>query len=76
MQFKPINDRRIRLAVVGFGRISGNYFDALVRHADRAELTAVCDTAPAALEAAAQRMGASPMPAFIRCWPRHPSMPW
>jgi UDP-N-acetyl-2-amino-2-deoxyglucuronate dehydrogenase len=59
----PITDRRIRFAVVGCGRISANHFAALEKHADRAELVAVCDTDPDALTKAAQRTGATP---FLR----------
>jgi len=55
---KPfIADRKIRFAVVGCGRISANHFDALAKHAERAELVAVCDVDPAALNAAEARTG-------------------
>jgi UDP-N-acetyl-2-amino-2-deoxyglucuronate dehydrogenase len=53
-----ITDRRIRFALVGCGRISANHFDAIAKHADRAELVAVCDIDPKALEAAEARTGA------------------
>jgi UDP-N-acetyl-2-amino-2-deoxyglucuronate dehydrogenase len=53
-----VTDRRVRFALVGCGRIAGNHFDAVARHADRAEIVAVCDTDPAALAAAQQRTGA------------------
>ena len=52
-----MNDRRVRFAVVGCGRISSNHFEALKRHADRAELVAVCDNQSAALDAAIARTG-------------------
>jgi UDP-N-acetyl-2-amino-2-deoxyglucuronate dehydrogenase len=53
---KPfVRDRRIRFALVGCGRISGNHFDALDRHKDRAELVAVCDIDPEALANAETR---------------------
>ncbi len=56
---KPIvRDRKIRFALVGCGRISANHFDALDKHAVRAELVAVCDIDPAALARAATRTGA------------------
>ena len=51
----PISNRRIRFALVGCGRIAGKHFEALERHADRAELVAVCDTEPAALAAATRQ---------------------
>ena len=53
-----MTDRRIQFAVVGCGRISANHFEALARHADRAELVAVCDNRPDALAAAVARTGA------------------
>jgi UDP-N-acetyl-2-amino-2-deoxyglucuronate dehydrogenase len=59
---KPfVRDRKIRFALVGCGRISANHFDALERHADRAELVGVCDIDPQALCLAEERTGA---PAF------------
>ena len=48
----PITDRRIRIAVVGCGRISANHFGAIAAHKDNLELTAVCDTDAAALKVA------------------------
>jgi len=54
-----ISDRRIRLALVGCGRIAANHLEAIARHAERAELVAVCDTDPAALAAATARTGAA-----------------
>jgi UDP-N-acetyl-2-amino-2-deoxyglucuronate dehydrogenase len=50
--------RRIRFAVVGCGRIAPRHFEALEQHAERAELTAVCDTDPAALARAMADTGA------------------
>ncbi|MET0517967.1 MAG: Gfo/Idh/MocA family oxidoreductase [Burkholderiaceae bacterium] len=55
----PIVDRPLRFALVGCGRISKNHFEALARHAGRAELVAVCDTHPAALAAAVATTGAA-----------------
>ena len=56
---KPfVTDRKIRFALVGCGRISANHFDALDRHADRAELVGVCDIDPDALARAEERTGA------------------
>src|SRR6478735_8056462 len=53
-----LKGRKIRFGLVGCGRISANHFDALGKHADRAEVVAVCDIDPAALAAAAKRTGA------------------
>ena len=56
---KPfIRDRSIRFALVGCGRISENHFNAIEKHADRAELVGVCDINPAALARAEARTGA------------------
>jgi UDP-N-acetyl-2-amino-2-deoxyglucuronate dehydrogenase len=53
----PISNRRIRFALVGCGRIAGKHLEALTRHAERAELVAVCDNDARALEAIAARAG-------------------
>jgi UDP-N-acetyl-2-amino-2-deoxyglucuronate dehydrogenase len=50
----PINDRKLRFALVGCGRIAQSHFAALRAHAAQAELVAVCDIDPAALRAAVQ----------------------
>ena len=56
---KPfVTDRRIRFALVGCGRISANHFNAIEKHADRAELLGLCDVDPSALRAAEERTGA------------------
>ena len=49
-QFPVMTDRKIRIAVVGCGRISKNHFGSIEQHADAFELTAVCDVDPAALK--------------------------
>jgi len=54
----PIRDRKIRFALVGCGRISANHVAALARHAERAEIVAVCDNRPEALAAAIAKTGA------------------
>jgi UDP-N-acetyl-2-amino-2-deoxyglucuronate dehydrogenase len=57
---KPsITDRRIRFALVGCGRISANHVQAIERHAERAELVAVCDVDPARADAVAAQTGAA-----------------
>jgi UDP-N-acetyl-2-amino-2-deoxyglucuronate dehydrogenase len=53
----PISGRPVRFALVGCGRISANHLEAIRRHAGRAELVAVCDTDPNALQAASARTG-------------------
>lgn len=57
----PINDRKLRFALVGCGRIAANHYESIERHGERAELVGVCDTDPVALAAAVERTGA---PAF------------
>ena len=44
-----IIDRKIRVGLVGCGRISKNHFEALSYFSDDFELVAVCDTNEAAL---------------------------
>jgi len=51
----PVTDRPIRFALVGCGRIADKHIEALERHAERAELVAVCDSDPRALERAVAR---------------------
>ncbi|MCH7344407.1 Gfo/Idh/MocA family oxidoreductase [Pelomonas sp. CA6] len=53
----PSTDRRIRFALVGCGRIAKNHIEALARHGERAELVAVCDNRPEALQAAMAQTG-------------------
>lgn len=51
---QPISkDRKIRIAVVGCGRISKNHFDSIKQH-DDLELIAVCDTDKQSLDTASQ----------------------
>ena len=54
----PIVDRRIRIAVVGCGRIAANHFDAIGKHSKDVELAAVCDNDRLALERAVASTGA------------------
>ena len=48
--FPTITGRKIKIAVIGCGRISGNHFKAIEKHAENMELCAICDDAPAVLE--------------------------
>jgi UDP-N-acetyl-2-amino-2-deoxyglucuronate dehydrogenase len=54
-----ITDRKIRLALVGCGRISANHFGAIEKHAERVELVDVCDVDALALESAVSKTGAT-----------------
>ena len=48
----PIIDRRIRIALVGCGRISRNHIKAIAVHHHQAELVAICDSQAGRLEKA------------------------
>ena len=54
-----IRDRKLRLALVGCGRIAQNHFAAIRQHDERVELVAVCDVKPEALAAAVVATGAT-----------------
>ena len=53
-----INDRKIRLALVGCGRIANNHFGAIESHAEQLELVDVCDNNATALAGAVARTSA------------------
>ncbi len=55
LHYSPIVDRKIRIAVVGCGRISKNHFGSIQKHGGDLELVAVCDVDPAALDEHARR---------------------
>jgi UDP-N-acetyl-2-amino-2-deoxyglucuronate dehydrogenase len=55
-----ITQRKIRFALVGCGRISTNHFNAIKKHAERAELVGVCDIDSKALDAAVTATQAKP----------------
>jgi UDP-N-acetyl-2-amino-2-deoxyglucuronate dehydrogenase len=57
-RYQPIVGRKIRLALIGCGRIAANHFAAIERHAERVEIVDVCDVDAAALHAAMARTGA------------------
>src|SRR5262245_21127694 len=54
-----ILDRKIRLGLVGCGRISQKHFEAISKHAAHLSLVAVCDTSKQALEDARRVTGAA-----------------
>lgn len=41
--FTTIDHRKIRIAIIGCGRVSARHFDAITQHAKEVELAAVCD---------------------------------
>lgn len=57
--YTPITDRKIRLALVGCGRIAVNHFSSIESHAERVELVDVCDVDPEALAQAVTRTRAT-----------------
>ena len=42
--YTAIKNRKIRLAIVGCGRVSKNHFDSIEKHKDNIELVSICDT--------------------------------
>jgi len=54
----PVQDRKVRFALVGTGRISANHFGAIEQHNDRCEVVDVCDIDPVALAQAVEKTGA------------------
>lgn len=53
--YAQIIGRKIRIAVVGCGRISKNHFESITRHGDDLELVAICDIDKSALAAHADQ---------------------
>lgn len=53
--YPAITDRKIRLALVGCGRIAANHFGAIEKHTDSVALGDVCDVNAAALAQAVAR---------------------
>jgi UDP-N-acetyl-2-amino-2-deoxyglucuronate dehydrogenase len=58
-----IQGRKIRIAIVGCGRISANHFGSIEKHADQLELVAVCDVNAKVLAAHTARHG---VPGYAR----------
>jgi UDP-N-acetyl-2-amino-2-deoxyglucuronate dehydrogenase len=53
--YSSVNSRKIRIAIVGCGRISSNHFSSVEKHGDQLELAAVCDSDPAVLAKYAEK---------------------
>jgi len=53
--YKAVTDRKVRIAIVGCGRISRNHFGSIEKHTDNIELAAVCDINPQVLNEHAQK---------------------
>ena len=58
LMFDIIKDRKIKVAIVGCGRIANNHFGSIEKHQESLELVGVCDTNAEALEQAVARSGA------------------
>jgi len=55
--YPVIDGRKIRIALVGCGRIAKNHFSSIATYPDDFELVAVCDNAPEALNDAIETYG-------------------
>lgn len=49
-RYESITNRKIRIAIIGCGRISKNHFGSIETHSNDLELVAVCDTDASVLE--------------------------
>ena len=56
--FDVIKDRKIRLGIIGCGRVSEKHLDAIEQHLDNIELVCVCDQIKDKADQAAARMNA------------------
>jgi UDP-N-acetyl-2-amino-2-deoxyglucuronate dehydrogenase len=61
--YKTISGRKIRIGIVGCGRISKNHFGSIEAHADELELAAVCDTDSQVLAAHSEKYA---IPGYMR----------
>lgn len=66
MMYQQIRGRKIRVAVVGCGRIAGKHFEAITKHGDDMELVAVCDDNLEVLETHARRHQVQPFGSYER----------
>ena len=62
--YSSIVGRKIRVAVVGCGRISKNHFGSIEKHADSLELVAVCDNDATVLKEHGNKYGVKGYPAL------------
>ena len=66
MLYQNIKGRKIKVAVVGCGRIAAKHFEAISTHAESMELVAVCDDNLEVLEAHARQYQARPFGSYER----------
>lgn len=55
--YKAITNRKIRVAIVGCGRIAKNHFASIAAHSDSVELVAICDMDQQVLAASTKERG-------------------
>jgi len=55
--YKTILDRKIRIAVLGCGRIAKNHFESIQQLSDDLELVAICDINPVIVDEFSQKYG-------------------
>ena len=60
----PITDRKIRIAVIGCGRISKNHFNSIEKHHNDIELIAICDEDSTVLKEFQSRYKVSAFPKY------------
>lgn len=60
-----INKRKIKVALVGCGRISSKHFDAIESHNSDMELVAICDIDEERLKIAKERTGVAAFPDYL-----------
>lgn len=61
--YQTVKNRKIRIAVLGCGRISKNHFSSIEKHGDNIELVAVCDSNPTILKAHSSKYS---VPGYLR----------
>ena len=66
--FKPINNRKIRLGIVGCGRISQKHLEAINGFPDDFELVALCDTDQEVLISFGTNLGVRRTKICKKCW--------
>lgn len=66
--YPSITNRKVRLALVGCGRIAANHFASIESHADSVDLVDVCDVNPVALAQAVARTQATGHSSLTGCW--------
>jgi len=66
MLYQNIKNRKIKVALVGCGRIAGKHFEAIAAHSDDLELVAVCDDNLETLEAHARKYQVRPYGSYAR----------